>query len=148
MRRVPLLFAALVLAACSNETSVPSPHRPEVVTGFNGVLEGGGPALEVQLRVPETCEILDARWIFFDDPTQRLSIGDEPADGRLLRDRVQVEDREVFFTDFAVSARLAYPDDVVGSELTLTWSTATGDALGDVTCVGADGTLTCTLAEP
>ena len=59
------------------------------------MLEDGGPALEVQYRVPESCEVLDARWIFFDDPTQSLSIGDEPTDGNLLRSRVQVEEREV-----------------------------------------------------
>lgn len=150
MRWVPVLLAALALGACSNDTSglCGDGESPEVVTGLNGVLEGGGPALEVQYREPATCDVIDSHWIFFDDPTQRLSLGEEPTDGDLLRDRVQVEDREVYFTDFAVSARLSYPDDLIGPQLTVTWSTATGDALGEVTCVGADDVLTCTLTEP
>lgn len=137
------IAAALALAACSNDTACGEGSDPVVVTGLNGTLEGGRAAVEILYRVPETCEVVDRTWMFFDDATQTVSMGEEPTDAVLSRRFVTVEDRLIYFDGFAVGVELEYPGEEPAGEVDFRWFTGMDETLATVACAGDGATLIC-----
>lgn len=145
--RTPLL-AIIVLGLAAGCSGPPSPVcggglAPTVVTGLNGLLDGV-PVVEVQLRVPETCAVLDTTWMFWDDEATTVRLGDAPTQGTLERGGVTVGDEVIFFRDSNVGVRLEYPEAELGPELGLVWFTA-GEDLVVVQCSGSEATLSCAV---
>ena len=138
-------LGALLLSACGGEEGglCGEGLEPVVVTGLNGTIDAV-PAVEVIYRVPDTCEVMDRRWMFWDDATETISFGDEPTMGTLMRDEVDLGDgdRRIFFRDVNVGVRLDYPSDVEGPSVDFVWFANATD-LASGTCAGDGMSLTC-----
>lgn len=117
-----------------------------VVTGLNGILDEVTPSVEVQLRVPETCEVLDTTWMFWDEPGG-ARLGEPPSMGTLSRMGVDVDEDLIFFRDANVGVRLEYPAMEIGPELSLVWFTA-GEDLARVDCAAQGEALVCATVTP
>jgi hypothetical protein len=136
---------ALLLAACGPSLPVCGEGLdPTVVTGLNGVLEDGTPAVEVQLRVPADCTRLDTAWMFWDEASQTVNLGEEPTSGTLDRENVDVGDDVIYFSEIALGVRLHYPDGVVGPNVAFEWF-APSATLATVDCAREEETLSCAL---
>ncbi len=120
---------------------------PVVVTGLNGILDEVTPAVEVQLRVPETCDVLDTTWMFWDEATGAVRLGEAPTSGTLSRASVDVDVDLIFFRDRNLGVRLEYPSVELGPQVSMVWFTAAED-LARVDCAGQGEALTCAVGAP
>lgn len=148
MRSYASLVALALVTGCSGpaDPSCGEGLDPVVVTGLNGVLDDVTPAVEVQLRVPETCRVLDSTWMFWEEPST-VRLGEPPSDGRLSRRDVTVGDDVIFFRSENVGVRLEYTGEEVGPELALVWFTA-GEDLAVVDCAASGESLACAVRAP
>ena len=141
--RIPLL--ALWLLGCGGDAGglCGDGTEPVIVTGLSGTIDGV-PSVEVLYRVPESCEVVDRTWMFWDDPTETITFGPEPTEGTLERGEVDVgdDDRRIFFRDVGVGVRLEYPGDVEASSVELVWF-ASGEDLARAGCDGDGARLSC-----
>ncbi len=146
MRTARLASTCLLLAACSGPPALlcGQGQDPVIVTGLAGRLDGE-PVVEVQLVVPDTCEVLGEAWMFWDEDSDTVTLGEEPTSGTLEGAGVDTDATLIFFRDLNLGVRLDYPGGEVGSELTLTWFSGEED-LATVSCAGADGVLACEVA--
>lgn len=141
------LVSVCVLAGCSGP---PAPVcgegvDPVIVTGLAGRLDGDAPVVEVQLLVPESCDVLDETWMIWDEATDSVTLGDEPTSGNLVGAGVETDPSVIFFRDLNLGVRLDYPGEAVSDELTLTWFTASTDLVA-VHCVRSGEALECASA--
>jgi hypothetical protein len=138
----------LALAGCTPaETTCGMGTDPVIVTGLSGALEGVTPSVEIQLRQPDTCAVIDTLWMFWDDPTSTLSIGEAPTEGTLRGAGVESDEYVIFFREHNLGVRLEYPDDVVGPQLSLVWFSNDVD-LTAVDCAHEGDFLACTVRAP
>lgn len=144
VRRLLLLWLVSVVGGCTSEVGALCGEGldPVVVTGLSGTLDGA-PAVEVLLRVPDTCESVDRTWMFWDDGAETISFGPEPT-GILMRGEVEAgeEDRRIFFRDVNVGVRLDYPGDQPASSVEFVWF-ANGADLTSASCRTEASTLVC-----
>jgi len=144
------VLAALLLAGCADE-----PLRcgegtdPVIVTSLSGYLDEVVPAVELQLRVPETCEVLDTRWMLWQEETETVTLADyADLEGTLHGGGVETGDDVIGFTNSDVYVNLVYPEPgVQAPEVTLTWSFA-GTTLATVDCAAAGQALECSVLAP
>lgn len=134
----------LLFAACAGprEPVCGEGEDPVILTGLSGLIDGE-PVVEVQLVVPETCEILGETWMYWDEATDTVTLGDEPTEGRLEGEGVETDPETIFFRSLNLGVRLEYAGDPPSDDLTLTWFSMDED-LAVVRCVEAGGTLECT----
>src|SRR5688572_13882767 len=99
MRTLSLALALVLLCGCSDPADLTcgAGTAPQIVTGLNGVIDDTTPAVEIQLRVPETCEVLDTSWTFWNESTDMATVGEEPTSGSLDRGGVDVGDESIYF---------------------------------------------------
>ena len=144
MRTLPLTIAALTLAACgSPPPTCGSGTEPVIVTGLNGLFEGE-PAVEIVRRVPDTCEGLERRWMFYRASDMSVRVEPEPTDGVLSRAGVDVEPRELYFREVGVGVRNVYPMEDEADEVAFEWF-AELDAFAVIDCSGEGGSLACSV---
>ncbi len=141
-RWLPLL-PLLALLGCSGppEPICGEGEDPVIITGLVGTIDGE-PVVEVQLVVPDTCEVRGETWMFWDEETDTVTLGSEPTSGDLLGDGIETDPRLIFFRNLNLGVRLEYPDDEVSDEVTLAWFSEATD-LAAVHCAEAAGTLEC-----
>lgn len=147
-----LLASATASIGCSNDTGPVCGEGvdPVIVTGLNGYYEGA-PALEVQLRVPETCTVIDRRWLLWDDASQAPTIfgASGPGDSKLLREGVTVGNETILYDTHGINVRLEYPEPGVQSdELSLVWFESSAEDIAAVDCAAVDGPLECIVRAP
>jgi hypothetical protein len=141
------MIFVLVAGCGSDELSCGEGLDPHIVTGLSGVLDDGTPAVEVQLRVPMDCSVLDTTWMFWDDANETVTLGEAPTSGTLDRQDVEAGDFIIAFSELNLGVRLDYPDGVVGPEIGLAWFSA-GVDLAHVDCSGAEEALACQVRAP
>lgn len=146
-RSAILLATCLLACSLGGCADAPPPTcgegtAPVTVTGLTGVLDESTPIVEVIHRVPETCEVLQRTWMFWDDEAGTVSLGPEPTEGTVSREGLDVADLSVFFRDYNVGVRLEYPGDEAQSALTLVWFSM-GEDLATIDCDGPP--LSCAL---
>lgn len=142
------LISLCVLAGCSGppEPICGEGSDPVILTGLAGRLDGDAPVVEVQLVVPETCEVLGETWMTWDENTDTVTLGDEPTEGDLIGAGVETDPTVIFFRDLNLGVRLEYPEEGVASDqLTLTWFSEATD-LAIVSCAAQGETLECAIA--
>lgn len=146
MTRCAAALAMLFLAACAGprEPVCGEGEEPVILTGLAGLLDGE-PAVEVQLVVPETCEVLGETWMFWDEETDTVTLGNEPTEGTLEGAGVETYPLSIFFRALNLGVRLEYAREVPSDDLTLTWFSM-GEDLALVHCVGTGGVLVCGVA--
>lgn len=154
LQKAGLVLALLASASlgCSNDVAPVCGEGldPVVVTGLSGYFDGA-PTLEVQLRVPETCEVVDGRWLLWDDDGQTPTIFDAsgPGDGSLTRDGITVGDETILYDTHGINVRLEYPEPGVQSDaLSLVWFQTTAEDIATVDCEGIDDALECVVRAP
>lgn len=146
-RRVIGFSLALALSGCASyDPTCGEGTDPVIVTGLSGIIDTTT-ALEIELRVPETCEVVARTWTFWDESADTATLAPEPPEGRLHRADIDVGDDIIVFRDSGLGVRLDYPNGMVGPELTLTWF-AEGMDLSSVDCDGTSGALECTVRAP
>lgn len=142
-----IITSSLVLAGCTGHSTVCGEGQdPVIVTGLSGLLDGT-PVVEIELVTPETCEVIDRTWMFWDESAQTATLGDAPSEGLINRGGITADDRTIVFGATGLAVELVYPDDMVASTLTLTW-VASGVDLSSVDCDGTSGALACTVRAP
>lgn len=149
-RKVSALLALVALAGCTQgPLTCGEGEEPVIVTALSGYLEDVVPAVELQLRVPETCEVLDTRWMLWDEETDTVTLAEyAELEGTLHRGGVDVGDDVIGFPNSDVYVELLYPEPgVQAPELTLKWSFA-GTTLATVDCAADGEQLECGVRAP
>lgn len=144
------LAAGFLLSGCADEPlSCGEGTYPVIVTSLSGYLDDVVPAVEVQLRVPETCEVLDTRWMLWQEETETVTLADyADLEGTLHGGGVETGDDVIGFTNADVYVNLIYPEPgVQAPEVTLTWSFA-GTTLATVDCAANGEALECSVRAP
>ena len=144
------LAAGFALPGCADEPlSCGEGTDPVIVTALSGYLDDDVPAVEVQLRVPETCEVLDTRWMLWQEETETVTLADySELEGLLDRDGVDAGEDVIGFAGADVYVNLIYPEPgVQAPEVTLTWSCA-GTTLATVDCAASAEALECSVRAP
>lgn len=152
MRKAWLLLAVIGGSSCvSPLDEVPvcgEGTDAVIVTALNGYLDEATPAVEIQLRVPETCEVQDSLWMVWDEASDGVMLHDAPDAGGITREGVEVDDRLVFFRRENLAVRLAYPTEAPSRELTFTWYTPPEPEYASVRCSAEGDTLECSVEAP
>jgi hypothetical protein len=152
MQRAVSLLAAIALASCTSPLDE-SPVCGEgteavIVTALNGYLDDVTPLVEIQLRVPATCEVQDGVWMVWDEESEGVVLVDTPEGDEIVRQGVQVDDALIFFERENIAVRLDYPTDAPSRELTLTWYTPPMREYAVVHCAADGEALACSVQDP
>lgn len=150
-KRLAPAVLTIALTACTN-TGDPvcgEGADPVIVTGLNGYLDEITPAVEVQLRVPETCEVLDTLWMVWDAEAESVTLVETPDAEKIERRDVEVDDLLLYFTRENLAVRLVYPEEgVQARELQLVWYTPPDAEHAVFDCAAPANALECTVREP
>lgn len=152
MQKAIALLAVLACASCTNRFDDPPScgdgTDPVIVTGLNGYLDRLTPAVEIQLRVPETCEVLDELWMVWEEDEESVVLVDVPDAELIERRDLVIEEDLILFTRDDLAVRLDYPTQGQQRELTLTWYTPPEPVHTIVDCVGEGESLACSVRTP
>lgn len=147
MKKLLVSFALLLAGCAPADPGCGNVTEPYIVTGLNGLLNGTQPAVEIELRAADTCDVITTTWMFWDDATQSATLGDPPTDGTLGRQNIEAADDYIVFHDAGLAVHLEYPGGSIGPTVKLTWM-GSGRDLSSVDCDGTSGTLMCSVTSP
>jgi len=149
-KAVSLVATVVAVAGCADEPlTCGEGTDPVIVTSLSGYLDEVVPAVELQLRVPETCEVLDTRWMLWQEEAETVTLADyADLEGTLHGGGVETGENVIGFTNSDVYVSLVYPEPgVQAPEVTLNWSFA-GTTLATVDCAAAGQALECSVRAP